>query len=110
MPGQVPAEVRRERMAEMLEVADAAQRAFLRARIGRRETVLWERPKGGLAQGLTGTYIRVTCPTSRDLRNRFADVRVTALAAGGGAVRGELIDGGPPPAGTLPERTHPPCT
>jgi len=88
-PRPVAPEERRQRMAELLAVASEAERAFHRAHLGRRETVLWERPRGGLAQGLTGTYIRVLCPTRRDLRNRFADARLVALADGG--VRGELI-------------------
>jgi len=89
MPGQVAAAEQRERMAEMLAVAARAEREFRRARLGGRETVLWERPRDGLAQGLTGTYIRVVCRTPLDLWNRLAEVRLAELVPGG--VRGELI-------------------
>jgi len=90
MPGQVGAAARRERMARMLAAALEAERSFLRARLGSVERVLWERPRGGLAQGLTDTYIRVVCATPRDLWNRFAPARLAELADGG--VRGELAD------------------
>jgi threonylcarbamoyladenosine tRNA methylthiotransferase MtaB len=88
MPGQVATAAKRERMAAMLAVAAEAEREFRRARLGRRETVLWERPKEGLAQGLTDTYLRVVCRAPLDLRNRFAEVRLVELVDGG--LRGEL--------------------
>ena len=65
------------------------------ARLGSVEQVLWERPRpglGGLAHGLTDTYIRVVCPTSRELRNRFAPARMIEIADG--CVRGEIVDEG----------------
>ena len=89
MPGQVPPEEKRERMARMLAVAEEAERSFLRARLGSVQRVLWERPRlGGLAHGLTDTYIRVVCETPLDLWNRFVDARMIEIAGGG--VRGEL--------------------
>jgi tRNA A37 methylthiotransferase MiaB len=88
MPGQEAAGVCRERMARMLAVAAEADEAFRRGRLGRRETVLWERPRGGLARGLTDTYLRVVCRTPLDLRNRLTDVRLAELVDGG--LRGEL--------------------
>ncbi len=94
MPGQVPPEARRARMDRMLAAAREAERSFLAARLGSVEPVLWERPRGGpggLAQGLTDTYIRVVCATARDLWNRLVPARMIEIADG--CVRGEIADG-----------------
>lgn len=96
LPGQVPPEAIRERMERMLAVAGEAERAFRQAHLGRRETVLWERPRNGLAQGLTDTYLRVYARTGHDLRNRFAEADLLALAEDG--VIGEVVAAGTDPA------------
>ncbi len=90
MPGQVAAEEKGRRMARMLAVAAAAEADFQRGRLGSRAAVLWERPKNGLAQGLTDTYIRVVCSTPLDLRNRLGAVRLMEIVDGG--VRGDLVE------------------
>jgi threonylcarbamoyladenosine tRNA methylthiotransferase MtaB len=94
LPGQVSPEEKSERMARMLEVAAATERGFRAAHLGRRETVLWERPVSsgmgeGLGQGLTDNYLRVYCPEGAGLWNRFAEVELVELAGDG--VRGELV-------------------
>jgi threonylcarbamoyladenosine tRNA methylthiotransferase MtaB len=88
MPGQVAPEAKRERTARMLQVAAAAERAFLEGQLGRRVTVLWEHPRGEMAHGLTDNYVRVYCRTGRDLWNRFVEAEVVGLAEGG--VVGEI--------------------
>jgi len=91
MPGQVPAQEKKERTARMLQVAAAAERRFLEEQVGRRVTVLWERPRGEQAHGLTDNYLRVYCRTDRDLWNRFVAAEVVGLAEGTpGGVMGEL--------------------
>ncbi|HXO19042.1 MAG TPA: tRNA (N(6)-L-threonylcarbamoyladenosine(37)-C(2))-methylthiotransferase MtaB [Thermoanaerobaculia bacterium] len=92
LPDQVAAAEKRERMAQMLAVAEAAEREFQSASLGRRETVLWERPRDGLAHGLTGNYIRVFSRTADDLWNRFVPADLVALCAGG--VMGEVAGAG----------------
>jgi threonylcarbamoyladenosine tRNA methylthiotransferase MtaB len=83
MPGQVASGEKKERMAQMLVAAAAAERAFLSSQVGKRVTVLWEHPRDGMAHGLTDNYLRVFCRTDRDLWNRFVEVEVIGLAEGG---------------------------
>jgi threonylcarbamoyladenosine tRNA methylthiotransferase MtaB len=92
MPGHVPPQVRQERMERMLAAADRAERAFQTARLGGRETVLWERPKDGMGQGLTGNYLRVFCAAGAGLWNRFSEVELVGLAPGG--VVGQIVGAG----------------
>ncbi len=87
MPGQVSPAEKKERMERMLTAAAHAEREFQRAHIGRRETVLWEKPKGGVGQGLTDNYLRVLCQDGAALRNRFSEVELAAIAEGGIAGR-----------------------
>ncbi len=89
LPDQVPPPARRERVAAMLAAAAEAEHAFAARHLGRIETVLWERPRGGLQRGLTDTYLRVLTRAPDDLRNRFADTELVELAEGG--VWGRLV-------------------
>lgn len=79
LPGQVHPDVKRVRVERMLAVAQRAELDFRLAHVGRRVTVLWER--GG--QGLTDNYLRVLCPESEALRNRFSEVEVVGVAEDG---------------------------
>lgn len=89
LPGQVaPAEIR-GRMARMLACAEAAERAFRAGHLGRREKVLWERPREGWAQGLTDTYLRVYARSAVDLRNRFAAAELVEVVEDG--VMGQVV-------------------
>jgi len=83
LPGQVHPDVKKARMERMLAVADRAERDFRLAHLGRRETVLWERPVNGMGQGLTDNYLRVLCPEGAELRNRFSEVEVVGVAEDG---------------------------
>ncbi len=89
LPDQVSPVQIRERMDRMLEVAKQAEQAFRESHLGRRERVLWERPRGGLAQGLTDTYLRVYARSGRDLRNTFAEADLRELSGDG--VLGEVV-------------------
>ncbi len=83
MPGQVPPEAKQERMGRMLAAAERAERAFQAAHLGTRATVLWEKPKGGIGQGLTDNYLRVVSEEGAGLWNRFSEVELVGLAPGG---------------------------
>jgi threonylcarbamoyladenosine tRNA methylthiotransferase MtaB len=92
MPGHVPPGERQGRMERMLAAADRAERAFQTARLGGRETVLWERPKEGMGQGLTDNYLRVISKEGAGLWNRFSEVELLGLAPGG--VTGRIVGAG----------------
>jgi threonylcarbamoyladenosine tRNA methylthiotransferase MtaB len=79
----VPPEEKKERMARMLAVARAGEREFWRSHLGSRQTVLWEKPRGGRGHGLTDNYIRVLCDEGAGLWNRFSPVDLVAIATGG---------------------------
>jgi threonylcarbamoyladenosine tRNA methylthiotransferase MtaB len=101
LPGQVAPEEKKERMERLLAVADRAEYAFRLAHLGRRETVLWEKPRDGMGQGLTDNYLRVLAPEGAALWNCFSEVEVVGLAEDGvlGALRpenGSALIPGPP--------------
>jgi threonylcarbamoyladenosine tRNA methylthiotransferase MtaB len=83
LPDAVPPPEQRRRMGRMIQVAERAERSFWTAHLGRRATVLWERPKAGRGQGLTDNYIRVFGQAGAALRNQLAEVELVALAEGG---------------------------
>jgi len=83
MPGQVPPQETRARMDRLLEVARQAERSFQRAHLGSRQAVLWERPKEGLAQGMTDNYLRVFSESPAALWNQIGEVELTELAEDG---------------------------
>jgi threonylcarbamoyladenosine tRNA methylthiotransferase MtaB len=89
MPDPVPPGAKKERMERMLAAADRAERAFRGARLGERATVLWERPKDGLGQGLTDHYLRVVAREGAVLWNCFSEVELVGLAPGG--VEGQIV-------------------
>ena len=94
MPDPVAPGAKKARMERMLAAAERAERAFRGARLGERATVLWERPKDGLGQGLTDHYLRVylrgPVPAGAALWNRFSEVDLVGLAPGG--VEGRLVN------------------
>ncbi|HEV8578157.1 MAG TPA: tRNA (N(6)-L-threonylcarbamoyladenosine(37)-C(2))-methylthiotransferase MtaB [Thermoanaerobaculia bacterium] len=87
MPDQVSPAEKKQRMERMLAVASRAEREFQKAHLGRRETVLWEKPKNGMGQGLTDNYLRVLCADGAALRNRFSEVELAEITEDGIAGR-----------------------
>jgi threonylcarbamoyladenosine tRNA methylthiotransferase MtaB len=83
MPGQVSPGVKKERMEAMLAAAARAERNFQIAHLGTRQTVLWERPKDGMGQGMTDTYLRVVSEAGAGLWNRFSEVELVAVGEDG---------------------------
>lgn len=83
LPDQVQPEEKKARMERMQAVADRTERDFRLAHVGRRETVLWERPSHGMGKGLTDNYLRVRCPEGAGLWNRFSEVELVELAEDG---------------------------
>ncbi|MEA2603974.1 MAG: threonylcarbamoyladenosine tRNA methylthiotransferase MtaB [Acidobacteriota bacterium] len=89
MPGQVAPEVKKKRMDRMLAAAARADQDFQRAHLRTRATVLWERPRDGMGQGLTDNYLRVLSAEGAGLWNRFSEVELVELTGEG--VRGEIV-------------------
>lgn len=89
MPGHIPPATKKERMERMLSIAARAERDFQAAHLGTRQTVLWERPREGMGQGLTDNYLRVTSPEGAALWNRFSEVEM--LEVGEGGVAGKIV-------------------
>ncbi|HEY9076803.1 MAG TPA: tRNA (N(6)-L-threonylcarbamoyladenosine(37)-C(2))-methylthiotransferase MtaB [Anaerolineaceae bacterium] len=88
LPGVVPPKVRKERNAVVREVlADLSER-YWRQQVNTVTEVLWETaredmPGSWTCEGLTGTYIRVTAKTPKNLWNNISQVRLTSLTQGG---------------------------
>jgi threonylcarbamoyladenosine tRNA methylthiotransferase MtaB len=80
LPDSVPPGEKKARMERMLALAARAEEDFRRAALGRREAVLWERPREGMGHGLTDNYIRVVSPAGAGLWNTITEVDLVALA------------------------------
>lgn len=89
MPGHVSPDVKKERTERMLEAAARAEEAFRRAHLGTTATVLWEKPRDGVGQGLTDNYLRVLAEEGAALWNRFTEVELVGLAEDG--VQGKVM-------------------
>jgi threonylcarbamoyladenosine tRNA methylthiotransferase MtaB len=87
MPAPVSPGEKKERMERMLDLAARAEEGFRRAHLGTTATVLWEKPRDGVGQGLTDNYIRVLSEDGAALWNRFAEVELLGLAQDGVAGR-----------------------
>jgi threonylcarbamoyladenosine tRNA methylthiotransferase MtaB len=88
LAGQVPYDVKHERMQRMLEVARESRDAYLRRFVGRVMPVLWERNRDGsdgsqIWDGLTDNYIRVSASSATDLRNRLTAARLVTVTKDG---------------------------
>ena len=85
MPGQVPHEVKRRRMAALLEVAEASRRRFEAGQIERRGEALWERRRDGRWLGTTDNYLRVVSPAAAGAPPppRLQQVRIAAATGDG---------------------------
>lgn len=79
MPGHVPPEEKKERMERMIALAACAEESFRRAHLGTTATVLWEKPRDGMGQGLTDNYLRVVAQAGAALWNRFSEVELVSL-------------------------------
>ncbi|MCW5724567.1 MAG: tRNA (N6-isopentenyl adenosine(37)-C2)-methylthiotransferase MiaB [Maricaulaceae bacterium] len=92
MPGQVPEDVKSERLAALQALLDDQQRAFNDSCVGRTLPVLFERPgkRAGQLGGRSPYLQAVHCDAPAALTGRIATVRV--IAASKNALAGELCD------------------
>ena len=91
MPGQVASRARRRSAwSGCSPPRPPAERAFQQRPPRRaRETVLWERPRDGMGQGLTDNYLRVLSAEGAGLWNRFSEVELVAVSGEG--VLGRIV-------------------
>ncbi len=78
MPGQIPAPVKKERVARLQRAADEMAADFCRAHLGETAGVLLETDADGVRDGLTGTYIRVYTDVAAPL-GEITPLRLTRL-------------------------------
>ena len=84
LPDAVPHDVKRERMRQMLEAAERAERSFYECHVGHDAEVLWEQRKDdGRWWGTSDNYLRVVAESSRDLTQRLERARLGTLSDGG---------------------------
>lgn len=75
MPGQVPEQVKAERVARLEALCEKLHSEFTEANRGIREKVLFEsKEKDGSMSGYTGNYIRITRPYDEALVGRLTEV------------------------------------
>jgi threonylcarbamoyladenosine tRNA methylthiotransferase MtaB len=85
MPDQVPHDVKRQRMAALLEVALQDRRQFERRQLGRRAEVLWERRRGDRWIGTTDNYLQVLSESPMEAAppRELEKVRISAIGDDG---------------------------
>ena len=80
----VPAQVKKERAAEMAQVATDGFLAFRTQQLGHTRPVLWESARNSgtvlVWSGLTDNYIRVSTQDQRNLHNMVAEAQLLELA------------------------------
>jgi len=92
VPDDVPAEVKKARLAELQARIEASAQAIGTAMVGTLQRVLAERPArrdGDELAGRTENHRVVNFPAPAELLGRFVDVRITAALPH--SLRGELI-------------------
>lgn len=91
LPGQLTAAEKAERVRRLGRIDRELHQAALARALGSRVTVLFEEEAGpGLLAGLSGSYLRVQAPGSRDLVNQLRQVQV--LAVRDDCLYGEIAD------------------
>jgi threonylcarbamoyladenosine tRNA methylthiotransferase MtaB len=78
-PGQLTEEDKKRRTHAMQEVGDKLAREYRCRYIGSQSTILFEHGKPGLAEGLTGNYLRVYVKENTDLAGQIRRVSLESL-------------------------------
>ncbi|MCA1667581.1 MAG: tRNA (N(6)-L-threonylcarbamoyladenosine(37)-C(2))-methylthiotransferase MtaB [Thermomicrobia bacterium] len=77
MTDQIPPEVKKERMAQLLALSNELAHAYHRQFVGQTLDVLWEdHESDGRWSGLTDNYLRVLATTDDNLHNRVLPTRL----------------------------------
>ena len=82
-PNQIPADLKKQRAAEMARLTEITTHAFLSSQVGRTEAVLIEtRCKNGLYEGYTMNYTPVYVEGGEDCIGEIANVQLTEVRDG----------------------------
>lgn len=79
MKDHLPPPVKRERLEQLLGIANRSSEAFRSSYIGLTLAVLWEQRSDGLWEGLTPNYIRAYSDADAPLENRILPARLVGL-------------------------------
>lgn len=88
MPEKVSKPVRERRAGEIFAVSKSSRDEFLSRFAGAKRAVLFETGEGGIYEGYTDNYIRVSVPSIADVRGGIHSVRLVSHE--GGIMRGVL--------------------
>ena len=88
MPGQVKAQLKKQRSRKMLALAEESARNFSQRFLGKTMSVLWEKRSGGIWSGHTDNYIKVYTKSSEDLTNKLLPAKLVEVRGDG--VWGEM--------------------
>ena len=77
MPGQIPQQIKHERVARLTRIAERVRGEILDSMIGKTVEVLFETDDNGSAYGHTATFIQVCCPSPVPLQGTLRTVRIT---------------------------------
>ena len=77
MPGQVPEEIKHERVRTVTALQAEIRRSILDGMTGRETFVLFETFENGLASGHTPDFVEVACPSPEPLHAQILPVRLT---------------------------------
>lgn len=80
MPGEVTKAEKERRSRQLIKLSESRRMLFMRNASGKKFDVLFEkRDSEGMVAGLTGNYIRVVTPCSKDLPGTIKSVRLTTV-------------------------------
>ena len=80
MPGEVRKAEKERRSRQLIKLSESRRMLFMRNASGKKFDVLFEkRDSEGMVAGLTGNYIRVVTPCSKDLPGTIRRVRLTSV-------------------------------
>ena len=79
MDGQIPSEVKRERVRLLSELEKSIRREILAQQVGRRVEVLFETFENGRMYGHTPNFIEVVCPTAEPLDGQVRQVQILGV-------------------------------
>ena len=83
LPDQIPHEIKRQRMKQLLVVARDSKQRFERYHAHTPADVLWEFYRDGAWFGMTDNYLRVVTESAEDLAHRITTVRLAEPSEAG---------------------------